>query len=79
VARAALYNYCVQGFQVKNVDAIRSSRIVAVINTSQLRVKAFQIIFSEDGSFFINFPYFRHRIGLLCASALPADGSDKLI
>jgi hypothetical protein len=74
VARAALYNYCVRGFQVKNVDAIRSSRIVAVINTSQLRVKAFQIIFSEDGSFFINFPYFRHRIGLLCASALPADG-----
>jgi hypothetical protein len=64
----------VQGFQAKNVDAIRSSRIVTVINTGQLRVKAFQIIFSEDGSLFINFPYFRHRIGLLCASALPADG-----
>jgi hypothetical protein len=63
-----------QGIQVKNVDSIRSDRIVAVINTGELRVKAFQVIFAEDGSLFINFPYFRHRIGLLCASALPADG-----
>jgi hypothetical protein len=71
---SVLYNRCVQGFQAKNVDAIRSDRIVAVINTGKLRVKAFQVIFPEDGSLFINFPYFRHRTGLLCASALPADG-----
>lgn len=67
------YNRWVQSFQAKNVDAIRSDRIVAVINTGKLRVKAFQVIFPEDGSLFINFPYFRHRIGLLCASAIPAD------
>jgi hypothetical protein len=33
------------------------------INTGELRVKAFQILFREDGSLFINFPYFRYRIG----------------
>lgn len=63
-----------QSYQAKNVDAIRSGRIVAVINTGELRVKAFQVIFPEDGSLFIDFPYFRHRTGLLCASAIPADG-----
>jgi hypothetical protein len=64
----------VQGFQAQNVDAVRCDRIVAVINTGELRVKAFQVIFSQDGSLFINFPYFQHRVGLLCASAIPADG-----
>jgi hypothetical protein len=67
----------VQGFQAQNVDAVRCDRIVAVINTGKLRVKAFQVIFSQDGSLFINFPYFQHRVGLLCASAIPADGKQQ--
>jgi hypothetical protein len=69
----------VRGFQVKNVDAIRSSRIVAVINTSQLRVKAFQIIFSEDGSFFLTFLIFGTASGFFVHQPYQLVGSDKLI
>lgn len=63
-----------QGFQATNVEAIRSDHIVCVIKAADLRVKAFQVIFREDGSLFINFPYFRHRTGLLSSSAIPANG-----
>jgi hypothetical protein len=37
-------------------------------------VKALQVIFRKDGSLFINFPYFRHRTGLLSSSAIPGNG-----
>jgi hypothetical protein len=63
-----------QAFQPVNVDAIRSERVVCVIRMSGLRVKAFQTMFGKDGSLFITFPYFRHRTGLLSASAIPATG-----
>lgn len=63
-----------RGFQPKTVEAIRFGHVVCVIKAGELRVKAFQVMFREDGSLFINFPYFRHRIGLLCASHIPADG-----
>jgi hypothetical protein len=65
----------VQGYQAQNVDAIRAKRIVCTVRAGQLRVKAFQIVFHKDGSFFISFPYFRHRTGLLSISAIPANGS----
>jgi len=65
----------VQGYQAQNVDAIRAERVVCTIRAGQLRVKAFQIIFHKDGSFFISFPYFRHRTGLLSISSIPANGS----
>ena len=64
-----------QGYQAQNVDAIRAERVVCTIRAGQLRVKAFQIIFHKDGSFFISFPYFRHRTGLLSISSIPANGS----
>lgn len=38
-------------------------------------MKAFQVLFGEDGSLFISFPYFRHRIGILSDSAIPANGT----
>ena len=63
-----------QGFQAGNVDAIRSGRVVCVVTTGDLRVKAFQILFGGDGSLFITFPYFRHRTGILSVSAIPATG-----
>jgi len=65
----------VQGYQAKNVDAIRAQRIVCMVRAGELRVKAFQIVFHKDGSFFISFPYFRHRTGLLSISSIPANGS----
>jgi len=65
----------VQGYQPQNVDAIRAERIVCTVRVGQLRVKAFQVLFHKDGSFFISFPYFRHRIGLLSISSIPATGS----
>jgi hypothetical protein len=65
----------VKGYQGQNVDAIRAERIVCTVRAGQLRVKAFQIVFHKDGSFFISFPYFRHRTGLLSISSIPANSS----
>jgi len=65
----------VQGYQAQNVEAIRAARIVCTVRAGQLRVKAFQIVFHKDGSFFISFPYFRHRTGLLSMSSIPGNGS----
>jgi hypothetical protein len=65
----------VQGFQAQNVDAIRAQRVVCTVRAGQLRVKAFQIVFHKDGSFFVSFPYFRHRTGLLSISSIQATGT----
>jgi hypothetical protein len=54
-----------KGFQAGNIDAIRSDRVVCAVKSGDLRVKAFQVFFGEDGSLFVTFPYFRHRVGLL--------------
>jgi hypothetical protein len=64
-----------QGFQAGNLDAIRSERVVYTLTAGDLRVKAFQVVFSDDGSLYIAFPYFRHRTGILCASHIPATGT----
>jgi hypothetical protein len=63
------------GFQAGNINAIRSERAVCAVKVGDLRVKAFQVVFGRDGSLFITFPYFRHRVGLLSASAIPATGT----
>jgi hypothetical protein len=65
----------VEVYQAQNVDAIRAERVVCTVRAGQLRVKAFQIVFHKDGSFFISFPYFRHRTGLLSISSVAATGS----
>lgn len=64
-----------KGYQADNVDAIRAERVVCTVRAGQLWVKAFQVVFHKDGSFFISFPYFRHRTGLLSISSIPANGS----
>jgi hypothetical protein len=56
------------------VNAIRSERVVCVVNAGEVRAKALQIGFEEDGSLFIHFPYFRHHIGILSSSEIPATG-----
>ena len=66
-----------RGFQPIRVEAIRSERIVCIIKAHELRVKALQVIFRKDGSLFINFPYFRHRTGLLSSSSIPGNGQRK--
>jgi hypothetical protein len=65
----------VNGFQAGNIDAIRCERVVCVVKAGDLRAKAFQIVFGRDGSLFITFPYFRHRVGLLSSSSIPATGT----
>lgn len=65
----------VHGYQAQNVDAIRAERIVCTVRVGELRVKAFRVVFHKDGSFFISFPYFRHRTGLLSISSIPVSGS----
>jgi hypothetical protein len=64
-----------EGFQAGNINAIRSERVICTVTAGNLRVKAFQIVFGSDGSLFITFPYFRHRTGILSASAIPATGT----
>ncbi len=64
-----------QGFQAGNVEAVRSERVVCTATAGNLRVKAFQVVFGDDGSLYIAFPYFRHRTGILCASHIPATGT----
>jgi hypothetical protein len=66
-----------QGFQPKTVEAVRSRRVVCIVKVSELRAKAFQIGFDKDGSLFIHFPYFQHRIGILSSSEIPATGERK--
>jgi hypothetical protein len=65
----------VNGYQAQKVDAIRAQRVVCTVRAGLLRVKTFQIVFHKDGSFFISFPYFRHRTGLLSMSSIPANSS----
>jgi hypothetical protein len=62
-------------FQAGNIEAIRCERVVCVVKDGDLRAKAFQIVFGRDGSLFITFPYFRHRVGLLSSSSIPATGT----
>ena len=64
-----------KGFHAVNINAIRCERVVCVVKAADLRAKAFQIVFGEDGSLFITFPYFRHRTGILSASAIPVTGT----
>ena len=66
-----------EGFQAKTVAAVRSQHVVCVVKVSELRAKAFQIGFDEDGSLFIHFPYFQHRTGILSSSEIPATGERK--
>lgn len=62
-------------FQAANIDAFRCKRVVCVVRNADLRAKAFQIVFSADGSLLVTFPYFRHRTGILSASAVSATGT----
>jgi hypothetical protein len=66
-----------EGFQAKTVSAIRSQQVVCVVKASELRAKAFQIGFDKDGTLFVHFPYFRHRVGILSSSEIPATGERK--
>src|ERR1700676_4393613 len=62
-------------FQAGNITAIRSERIVCVAKTDKVRMKVFQVFFGADGSLFVSFPYFHHRIGLLSSCFIPATGT----
>jgi hypothetical protein len=64
-------------FQAGNITAIGSERVVCVAKTDKVRVKVFQVFFGTDGSLFVSFPYFRHRIGLLSSSFIPATGTQQ--
>ena len=64
-----------QGFQPVNIDAVRSDRVVCVINNGEIRVKVFQILFGKDGSLFITFPYLKNRTGILSSAVIPATGT----
>jgi hypothetical protein len=65
-------------FQAGNITAIRSERVVCVAKTDTVRAKVFQVFFGTDGSLFVSFPYFRHRIGLLSSATIPATGTRQV-
>ena len=56
------------------MKVILSSKITVTLKHKGTRRKLFQVLFAKDGSVFVNFPYFRHRIGLLAAATIPGDG-----
>src|SRR5436853_6424490 len=64
----------VVGYQAANVTAFRSERIILTVKRDERRHKVVQIIFGRDGSLFVNFPYFRHRTGILAAATIPGNG-----
>src|SRR4051812_42224364 len=55
------------------LTAFRSERVIITIQRGAIRYKVLQVFFGRDGSLFVNFPYFRHREGILGAATLPAD------
>jgi len=61
----------------RNVTAFRSKGIVFTIKRGAVRYKALQIVFAADGGFFVTFPYFRHRTGLLSKATIPANGRNE--
>ena len=64
-----------RGYQLKGVTAFRSERIVLTIGRKATeRRKVLQVVFGKDGSLFVTFPYFRHRIGLLSSATIKGTG-----
>jgi hypothetical protein len=60
-----------------NVAAMQRDRVVCTIKSPDRWVKAFQVFFGKDGSLFVNFPYCRHRTGLLSCATIPATGRQE--
>lgn len=58
-----------------SVKAFRSQRIVVTVQEGLLRRKVCQIFFGTDQSLYVNFPYWKHRTGILAAATIPAGQS----
>jgi len=56
------------------VEAFCSGLTVVTVEVCRRRHKVMQIFFGRDGSLFANFPYFRHRTGVLAATTIPGNG-----
>ncbi len=56
------------------VEAFRSNRNIVCVEVCERRHKVLQVFFGRDGSLFVNFPYFRHRTGVLAAATIPGNG-----
>jgi hypothetical protein len=71
------YKRCCSGGAPKpfkvDLKAFRSERIIVTIKVGTTKRKVLQIIFSRDNSLYVNFPYFRHRVGLLATATMPAN------
>jgi hypothetical protein len=64
----------IPAYQARNVNAFRSSTIVATVKRGANRHKVLQVVFGNDGSLYVSFPYFTHRTGLLSVVTFPATG-----
>jgi hypothetical protein len=56
------------------VEAFRSARIIITLQSGAKRHKVLQLFFGRDQSLFVNFPYFRHRMGILASATIPGNG-----
>jgi hypothetical protein len=54
------------------IEAFRSERVIVTLQ-GEKRHKAFQLFFGRDRSLFVNFPYFKHRTGILAAATIPGN------
>lgn len=55
------------------ISTVRAEKYIVLINTGLYRSKVMQIIFHNDGSIFITFPYFSHTNGIVSLLTFPAN------
>lgn len=58
--------------KLKSVS-VHTERCVISVETNEKQYKLFQIVFAKDGSLFVNFPYFKHKEGLVTLATIPAN------
>ncbi|NGO54103.1 hypothetical protein [Allomesorhizobium camelthorni] len=55
-----------------NLSVLRSQQHIITVIHNSVRYKLFQILFSDDGSMYVNFPYYRKTTGFAGKLQIPA-------
>jgi hypothetical protein len=57
-----------------NLVPAKSSHVIVTAQLNQKRYKLLRVDFGKDGSLYVSFPYFRHRLGILGVVTIPPNG-----
>ena len=72
------YKYCCMEKKTANsIKTLKFNEYTVIIKRKGVCYKIFQIMFGKDESLYVNFPYYKHKEGILSHATLKA-GSDKL-